>query len=98
MRKLIQFIRTIYNFIISNRGEINLTQTSANNDTSSGINIVFKNTLKKPKQAGGLTMKHQEPVKLINITQNNDRDVLKKLITEKISRVISTEYNNLQNS
>ena len=38
-------------------------------------------------------MKKQEPVKLISITQNHDKDILKKLITEKISRIINIEYN-----
>jgi len=49
----------------------------------------------KKVQTGGKRMKKQEPIKLINVTQNKDKAVLQKLITEKISRVISTEYNNL---
>jgi len=39
-------------------------------------------------------MKTQEPIKLINVVKNKDKAVLQKLITEKISRVISAEYNN----
>jgi len=39
-------------------------------------------------------MKKQEVLKIINITQNKDRAVLQKLISEKISRIISAEYNN----
>ena len=39
-------------------------------------------------------MKLKETVKLINIIKNNDKPTLKKLITEKISRIISTAHNN----
>jgi hypothetical protein len=48
----------------------------------------------KKVQAGGRRMKKQEPIKLINIVQNKDKAALQKLITEKISRIISAEYNN----
>jgi len=50
----------------------------------------------KKVQAGGKRMRKQEPIKLINVVQNKDKAALQKLITEKISRVISTEYNNSQ--
>jgi len=40
-------------------------------------------------------MKNQEAIKIINVVKNKDKAVLQKLITEKISRVISAEYNNL---
>jgi hypothetical protein len=39
-------------------------------------------------------MKKQEPIKLINVTKTEDKSALQKLITEKISRIISAEYNN----
>jgi hypothetical protein len=38
-------------------------------------------------------MKKREQIKLVNITQNTDEYILKKLITEKISGIISAEYN-----
>lgn len=38
-------------------------------------------------------MKHP-PIKIINITQTTDESALQKLITEKISRIITVEFNN----
>ena len=38
-------------------------------------------------------MKQQEKIKIINIVKNTDKEILQKLITEKISRIISFEYN-----
>jgi hypothetical protein len=48
----------------------------------------------KKVQPGGKHMKKQEPIKVINVVQNKDKAALQKLITEKISRIISAEYNN----
>jgi hypothetical protein len=62
-----------------------LSQNPPNNDTPSGINI--------KKQAGGFIMK-QPPLKLINITKKNDKPTLQTQITEKISKIITREYNN----
>jgi hypothetical protein len=40
-------------------------------------------------------MKKLPPIKLINVTKTEDKAALQKLITEKISRIISIEHNNL---
>jgi hypothetical protein len=38
-------------------------------------------------------MKRKDIIKIVNITKNTDDAALKKLITEKISKIISTEHN-----
>lgn len=38
-------------------------------------------------------MKQQEFFKLINITKTKDETALKKLVTEKISHIVSSVYN-----
>jgi hypothetical protein len=92
MSKLSRIIFAIYNFISNNRGSINPTQNPPNNDTPSCVYI------RKPKRTGGLRpMKSQNqkpPLKLINITQTADKSDLQTQITQKISKIITTEYNN----
>ena len=43
-------------------------------------------------------MKNNENFAVINIVKNQDDALLKKIITEKMSRIISVEVNNCANS
>lgn len=43
-------------------------------------------------------MKQQEAVKVINVTKNTDKSSIQKLINQKLSRIISLEYNNAKRS
>jgi len=38
-------------------------------------------------------MKKKDTIKIVNITRNKDDSALKKIITEKISKIISSEHN-----
>jgi len=78
--KIITAIRkAIIRVYADTRGEI---ANSANIDRPSGIYI--SKTIKEGSM---------EKLKIINIIQNKDEYILKKLVTEKISRIISAEHN-----
>ena len=84
MKKLLQAIKWLYSTLGDTRG--NITLDPPHIDKSLGVYIT--------KQAGGRTMKKQEQLKLINITRNSDKATMQKKITEKLSKIITNEYNN----
>jgi len=62
-------------------------------EASRNLHIVIATHVYIEIGQGGISMKQQEKIKIINIVKNTDKEILQKLITEKISRIISFEYN-----
>jgi hypothetical protein len=71
--------------------EITITKTP---HTELTLSISDNSYSIKMVKKGDCLMKQKEPLKIINITQNKDHSTLRKLITEKLSKIISAEHNN----
>ena len=87
MRKTIKLFKLIYSLFSDTRGEVSPHKYPTNNDTQNHIYINHSKNVER-------IMKKNESIKLINIIQTTDKSALQKRITEKISKIISSEYNN----